>query len=369
MEDAVLNHEISDKELENLMQRVKAADQFDASPSGGSSNNDKRRILTDEFGFPFEPEGIYNSAPIEFEEIAIALWTVLAHTNYTACRYNRLSPYYIMLMQILEKSIKQMGSYCITKTVLEKSGNKYPDLEIINVKELYQMVSVHFRKCCMAYNDLQSGGKGLDMNMISWIIRWAALSERLKATQEKINNIQTGKIKIESLLAKETVYKGEPRRQRDHSPYLVGPKARTSSLPILKSFTNEVKTRRREGEKQERAIQREAQRAAGRLEKLCEKIPPEFRAPIIQSKPQQKIKDFDLNLKELKQLLMDEAKNRGDMAEAGIIAQEDENRLIERFLEFQNFHTPSNLSGPPENRSSGPSAEKRKKLREKRKKK
>ena len=130
-----------------------------------------------------------------------------------------------------------------------------------------------------------------------------------------------------------------------------------------------MKTRRREGEKQERAIQREAQRAAGRLEKLCEKIPPEFRAPIIQSKPQQKIKDFDLNLKELKQLLMDEAKNRGDMAEAGIIAQEDENRLIERFLEFQNFHTPSNLSGPPENRSSGPSAEKRKKLREKRKKK
>ena len=130
-----------------------------------------------------------------------------------------------MLMQRLEKDIKQMGSYCITKAVLEASGQEFSDLAAISVKELYQMVSVHFRKCCLAYNDLQESGKGMDMTIISWMFRWAALAERLKVTQGKINNIRSGKIKIETLLAKETVYKGEPRMQQDHSPHLVGPGA------------------------------------------------------------------------------------------------------------------------------------------------
>ena len=370
MED-VMDREITDEELEKMLQRVRSADQFDASPSTGEPNEapseNGEEALTDEFGFPFEPEGLYNSAPIEFEEIAKALWTILVNTNYTATRYNRLSPYYTMLMQRLEKDIKQMGSYCITKAVLERSGQQFPELELINVRELHGMVSVHFRKCCMAYNDLQKSRKGLDMALITWIFRWAALAERLKATQDKINNIRSGKIKIETLLAKQTVYKDEPRKQRDHSHHLVGPSVKASSLPILKSFAAEVKTNRREEEKRERAIRRESERAGKRLEKESLKLPEEIRTQIYRPYPPPKVPGTGLNIKELHKLLMDEAKSQGDMDEAAVIAKESEEQLIERFRKFQKLCASDD---PPErDRRSGPSAETRKKLREKRKKK
>ena len=260
-----------------------------------------------------------------------------------------------------------MGSYCITKAVLEQSGQQFPDLDNISVRELYQMVSVHFRKCCMAYKDLRESGKGLDMATISWIFRWAALAERLKATQDKINNIRSGKIKIETLLAKETVYKEEPRKQRDHSHHLVGPAARAASLPILKSFAAEVKTNRREEEKRERAILRESERARKRLEKESLKLPEEIRPQIYRPFPPPKVPGTRLNINELRGLLMDEAKSRGDMAEAGIIAKETEEQLIERFRNFQNLH--ASEDPPVREPRSGPSAGVRKKLREKRKKK
>lgn len=368
MEDALAREYTAEEKEEFLQHFINSSDQFDAFPSGNGSDEGGKDVLSDSYGFPFEPEGIYNSAPIEFEEIATALWIMLSNINYAAVRYNRLSPCYTTLMQRLEKDIKQMGSYCITKAVLEQSGQKFPALDIISVKELYQMVSVHFRKCCMAYNDLQKSGKGQDMNLIGWIFRWAFLAQRLKATQDKINDIRMGKIKIESLLAKETVYKGEPRSQHDHSPYMVSPEVKASSLPILKSYTGEVKTRKREEEKRERAAQRDSERAQKRLEKTAEKLPAEFRDPIIRPYPLPKIPGINLNIKELKQLLMDEAKRRGDMAQAGIIARENEKQLIDRFLKFQELDRPPRPSGPEETPRSGPSAETRKKLREKRKK-
>ena len=368
MKNAVLDREISDEELEKLLQNVKAADKFNASCSGADSISTGDEALTDEFGFPFEPEGYYNSAPIEFEEIAKALWTILTNTNYAATRYNRLSPYYTMLMGRLEKDIRQMGSFCITKAVLEQSGQKFPDLDIINVRELYLMVSVHFRKCGQAYNDLQNGDQGQDVNLIGWIFRWAALAERLKSTQEKINNIKQGKINIDTLISRETVYKGDSPRQRDRSANLVAPRVRASSLPILKSYTNEVKMRRRDEEMKERALHREAERAARRIEKISEKIPEQFRDHIIKPHPLPKIPGTGLNLNELRLLLMDDAKRRGDMAESEIIAHENEFQLIDRFQKFQQM--PTSVNRKPDSRNGpGPSAETRKKLREKRKKK
>ncbi|MBQ6518336.1 MAG: hypothetical protein IJI14_06430 [Anaerolineaceae bacterium] len=366
MEDAVLEREYRSEEPDTLLQNLTTADQLDASFADGK--NGVKNALTDEFGFPFEPEGRYNSAPLEFEETVKALWVVLTNTNYAAVRRNRLSPSYSILMQHLEKYIKQMGACCITKEVLEKSGERFPGLDIINIKELHRMTSLHFRKCCDAYNDLQKSGQGQDMNMVSWIFRWASLSERLKATQDRINNIRSGKINIESLLARETVYKGESPYQKDHSHRLVGSWVKSSSLPVIKSFARDVKARKAAEEKAEKKIQRQAEQAAKRLEKTAAKLPAEFRDPIIRPYPVPKINGLGLTPRELKQLLMDEAKKRGDMAEAGIIAAETTNQLIERFKKFQE---PERVRGsdPQNDPRSGPSAETRKKLREKRKKK
>ena len=74
---------------------------------------------------------------------------------------------------------------------------------------------------------------------------------------------------------------------------------------------------------------------------------------------------------ELRKLLMDEAKSRGDMAEAGIIARENFDQIIERFQKLREEGRVTKSSGPPpvRNPRSGPSDETRRKLREKRKKK
>ena len=267
MEQTALKTELTDQEMTELLGRVKTADACAVSGDSCSGPSENEQVLCDEYGFPFEPEGMYNNAPLEFEETAKALWVVMCNLNYAAVRYNRLSPYFPMLMSRLEKNIKQMGSYCITKTVLEQSGEQFPELEQINILELYKMVSVMFRKCCGAYNDLQSNDNAQDMNMIGWLFRWAALAERLKATQERIGKIEKGEIKIEQLLKRETVYRDEPKRQRDSSHRRVGPRVRASSLPVLKSFAREVKAHKRAAEKHEQAVQREAEREKRRLER------------------------------------------------------------------------------------------------------
>ena len=365
MEHIALDTELSDQEMEEMLSRVKTADAFDAPVNADSENPESEQALCDEYGFPFEPEGTYNNAPLEFEEVAKALWIALINLNYTATRYHRQSPYYPLLMARLEKNIKQMGSYCITKTVLEQSGEQFPDLEEVTLKELYQMVSLHFRKCCRAYNDMQESGHAQDLSMIGWMFRWAALSDRLKATQERVNKIESGEIKVETILKREAVYKNGPKRQRDRSHHRVAPAVRASSLPVLKSYAREVKAQKRAAEKQERAVQREKERAKKRYDKESEKLLTELGFPAYKPMPLPKIPGLGINEIELKTLLMDEAKGRGDFTEAGIIARENFDQLMERFHKLQDAgpEVPTRQPG-----KAGPSDETRKKLREKRKK-
>ena len=368
MEHTELITELSDQEFEEMLNSVKTADAFDASPDTDSENPESEQVLCDEYGFPFEPEGTYNNAPLEFEEVTKALWTVLVNLNYTATRYHRQSPYYPLLMARLEKNIKQMGSYCITKTVLEQSGEQFPDLEEITLKELYQMVSLHFRKCCRAYNDMQEAGHTQDLNMIGWMVRWAALADRLKATQDRVNKIESGEIKIETILKRETVYKDGPKRQRDHSHHRVSPAVRASSLPVLKSYAREVKACKRAEEKQERAVQREKERAKKRYEKESEKLLTELGVHKIKPMPLPKIPGLGINEAELRSLLMNEAKSRGDFEEAQTIRREKFDQLMERFHKLKDPEPEVPARHPVTGPRSGPSDETRKKLREKRKK-
>ena len=368
MEQRALKTELTDQEMAELLVRVKTADAFAASGDAGSEPSDEEQVLCDEYGFPFEPEGMYNNAPLEFEETAKALWVVMCNLNYAAARYNRLSPYFPMLMSRLEKNIRQMGSYCITRTVLEQSGEQFPELEQISILELYKMVSVMFRKCCGAYNDLQSGRNAQDMNMIGWLFRWAALAERLKATQERIGKIENGEIKIEQLLKRETVYRDEPKRQRDSSHRRVGPRVRASSLPVLKSFAREVKVHKRAAEKHERAKRREAERAKRGYERVRNRASDVYRTPVYPPEKFPNIPGLGINEIELRGLLMNEAKSRGALDEAETILRENLEQLIERFHKLSETEPEVPSRHPGMAPRTGPSAETRKKLREKRKK-
>ena len=362
MEQTEVKTELSEQDLEELNNRVQQADQAAA---------DGEDVPVDEYGLPFEPEGFYNSAPLQFEEMAQNLWIVLDNTHYLATRYNRHSPYYLLLINKLEKYIKQMGSVCITKAVMEAAGTEFTKLGNISFQELICMASLHFRKCALAYNDIHAKEHRQDLEKMGWMFRWAALVERLKATGDKIQKIKDGKIDIQPMLERAEVCKGAPRMRRDLSDLRVDPQLKASSLPVMRSFTGEIKKAKKFAEKQEAKKQREAERAARRLEKGGIISPgPMIRPSMIRPAKifsPEKIPGLDITPDELRKLLMDEAKSRGNMAEAGIIAAEDLDKLVER---WENLMRQGRVQKDPASRPrSGPSDETRKKLREKRKKK
>ena len=199
MAENQVTSELSAEEMQKLydmVQRPEAQEQL--SPVNAEASEQDTAV--DNYGLPFDPEDYYNAAPVQFEEQANALWIVTMSMHYAATRFNRHSPNYYTCITELEKNIKQLGSYCITKEVLEKSGVEFTYLDGLSIKELYCMASLHFRKCEMAFDDQQNSDMGLDMNVVRWIFRWASLLDRLRATEEKIQKIQNGEIKAESLL-------------------------------------------------------------------------------------------------------------------------------------------------------------------------
>ncbi|MBQ6344200.1 MAG: hypothetical protein IJI41_13845 [Anaerolineaceae bacterium] len=388
MENTALKTELTDAEMQDILRRVEqlqnqGSDTQEQSPEDLPHFNEAD--LVDEYGLPFEPEGYYNAAPLQFEETVSYLWYFVDLLHYAATRYNRHSPNYFTLLKELEKDIKKLGQYCITRAVMEKSGASLEKIGKTPIRELYCMVSLHFRKCCTAAYDIQKEKRGVDVSLIGWMFRLANLAERLKATEDKIQKIKDGKISIEKLLEPTAVYKNEPKMQEDKSAQNVQPSMRApSSMSVIKSFSKEVKQEKQKFEKEEKKKKREAERAAKRVEKSgllkAGTYEPKTYPPI----PLPKIPGIGLGPKELKKLLMDEAKSRGDMAEAGIIAAESIDEDIQRFLKMRGHEpgTESQRSGPSQgsdfkvqssnnvpNREirTGPSDETRKKLRAKRK--
>ncbi len=376
MESTAVKTGLTDQELDAMAERVLSEGQFDLPADGEGAEE----ILTDEYGLPFEPEGCYNSAPLAFEEMVQALWIVTNNAHYAATRYNRHSPTYMLLSDYLEKNIRQLGSCCITKAVLEKSGEEFTLLDNVSLHELYCMVSLHFRKCISAYNEVMGRGDALDMNIISRMFRWAALAERLKATEDKIQKIREGKINIDSMLERARVYKNEPGTRRDKSADTVNPRLRASSLPVMRSFANEIKRQNKEAEWATKREQLEAERARKRLERGGIIEPGSLISPgrtINPGRfiPPMKIPEIRMEPGQLRKLLADEAKSRGDFSEAEIIAHEDFDLLMERFRKLRDEgriidKKPGTCNMTQADRSRmGPSDETRKKLREKRKKK
>ena len=212
-----------------------------------SSNGTQNIEQLDPYGFPFEAVDEFTDAPLEFEELTASLWEDLTDTYVLSTRYNRHSPYYVFLCAHLEKDIRQLGSLCVTKAVLEQKDMKFPKLEGLTVKELYRMVSLHFRKCHTAFQELKSRGQGIDMNLMDWVCRWGMLAEKLKATEEKIRKIQSGKVSADSILERSGVFSdqpGEPRTER-RTPQEI---SRITSLPVMASYVRELVKRKRQAE-------------------------------------------------------------------------------------------------------------------------
>ncbi len=345
MEDTALKTEMTAQEMQDLINQVKQLQSQDSETQEQSPEDlpqFNEADLVDEYGLPFEPEGYYNAAPLQFEETASYLWYFVDVLNYTATRYNRHSPAYFSILKELEKDIKKLGQFCITRAVMEKSGTKFEKIGETPIRELYCMVSLHFRKCCGAAIDIQKEQKGVDLSLIGWIFRFADLAERLKATEDKIQKIKDGKISIDKMLEPAEIYKNEPKMQRDNSAKKVQPSMRApSSLSVIKSFSKEVEQEKKRFDKVKKKSEREAERVIKQLEKRGYRLrktnePKTYQPMSLPKKVEQ---------------------------DSGVRDQGSET------LKDSNFNVQSSNIVPDRRIRSGPSDETRKKLREKRKKK
>ncbi len=377
----------------NMLQTIKSSEPK-MRKTGSSCGMDMRGILGNlkASELPLESIDEFSSAPFEFEETAKWLWEDTQITYYHAGIENRFSENYLKLCGRLETNIRRLGSFCLTKTVLEQKGGEFPALSNLNIRELVKMVSFHLRKCHAAFQGMYHDNNFLGMSYLNWEFRWFELGSRLKATEVKIVKIREGKINAESILQQAEQFSGEP--QNDCSPDNGFPgdlHVNDGAVPMEGSMARDIVRCEKEAEKEqrreesahqrkEREVYRPARPFGGssafpllkqffdrqdRQRPEPETCPAEVQEPvkIEETKPEQKLRPGEITEAEARSILIRDAMERGDEESLRAIPLEDRATVHARWERYRARFSP----GPPPR--PGISAETRKKLREKRKKK
>lgn len=330
---------------------------------------------------PFEDLEQFSYDGLAFEEAADQLWNHLSIMHYHAATYNRHSEWFPIACAQLEKDIRMMGSFCLTKAVLEKSGHSFPGLEHMDIKELYGATSFYFRKCGKAFEDLYATTGLISIQMHQWEMRWYTLGERLKATQAKIQKILDGKIKIDDLVDNAEACKsektaGEPKGEKGAGPLTL----KYGALPMIGTYARQmmrerreedrlewtmeqfrkIKERadrleekekardrreqereeakaRREREKAEAKARREQKKAAGKSGSTRNQ-PSEKQQPAEKNSStdiQKKVEETGMALPELRSALMKKAEQRGEGEQMMQIAGDPPERLLERWERYR----------------------------------
>ena len=157
----------------------------------------------DSYGFPFEPSDCFGTTTLGFLETAMKMQTQALETFRLLTNINRHSPLFYKLSSELEKLIGLLGSVCITKAVIEQRERQtFPTLEKLTIEWLREKVAFNFRKCYASYMESMSYVH-FNQTALSLSTRWAALDRRLLATQEKIEKIKAGLIKVDVNVTKD----------------------------------------------------------------------------------------------------------------------------------------------------------------------
>lgn len=314
---------------------------------------------------PDETQDAFSYDGLEFEEAANQLWKHLTLMNYHAGTYNRHSEWFPIACAQLEKDIRMMGSFCLAKAVLEQKGQSFPSLQGMSIKTLYGLTSYYFRKCGKAFDEIYDKAGLISLQMHRWELRWYTLGERLKATQEKINNILSGKIKVDSLLKRTEMYKSEKSQdaQQDDSQKSAIEEEKPlqiwqNALPMIGSYAHQITQERKEEEhiryinkkiarmkeqserywaKEEAEEKREKEKASAASQKsqgqAAETPASEEKAP---QKPQrQEIGETGMTIPELRVDLLKKAEQREEGDQIMQIAGDPPNLLLERWERYR----------------------------------
>ncbi|MBQ4514988.1 MAG: hypothetical protein II969_18490 [Anaerolineaceae bacterium] len=375
--------------------------QNDIQGAGGGSEN--RGILTPvkAADLPDEPINEFSNAPAEFEERSHMLWDDTQKLYYHACKANRFSENYLKYSEELEKSIRQMGTFCITKAALEQKGLEFPSLAELGVEELVRMSSYHLRKAHAALEGIYKDNSLLGLSYLKQEFRWDALIGRLLSTEVKIQKIKDGKLNADDLLKQDENFRGAPRTNENNDTGVMQRlQVNPSALPIDGAMARRMLSLEKAEQKQVKAVRKEKLRKIRELEKLERKLdrtPGTYKPSMIELSREQKRQINESNaeylhkeiaemeaaepeekqkapeLRELapgeiseaeaRKILMDDAMKRGDQQALTEIPLEDAATFYRRWLKWS-----ENLRERNNSPSSGPSNEKRRALREKRKK-
>lgn len=262
---------------------MRSAQKVRQKQSGG---NGPRGIITNikAADLPDEALGEFSNAPSEFEQTASLLWADTQKVYVNACTANRFSENYLLFCDQLEKNIKQLGSYCLTKAVLEQNGMSFPKLSQMTIRELAGMVGFHLRKAHAALEGIYRDNNILGMTYLNWEFRWAGLDNRLRATEVKIQGIKEGRINTDSMLKKAKPFSDDPQTGNNSaSDAAKSLPSQANALPIKGSMARMMLGLEKQAEKQAAAVRKEKERllrAAERCEqRISSRVPGGLRPP------------------------------------------------------------------------------------------
>ena len=344
---------------------------------------------------PQESHDEFCSSPIDFESSALLVWEDTLKIYDHACIENRFSENYLKYCALLEKNIKQVGSLCLTKAVLEQNGMSFPGLGAMNIRELLGMVSFHFLKCHAALDGLYKDNDLLGLSYLDWEVRWLGLGSRLRATDLKIQKISEGKVDTISLFRQEQAIR-ECSRNNDSVP-AGSPRSlplNSGALPICGSMAKEMLRieiekqkeeyrRRREEERLERELMSEGylpkpfRKLSGKeimseIKKCREEIEKNEKSdpqPVSVEIGPKEEQTKTLTEAEARKVLIERALKKGDQETVLAIQREDVDTFYQRWLRYLEEVKAENRRRAAAEVRAGPDNATRRKLREKRKKK
>ncbi len=293
---------------------------------------------------------------LEFEEAAEQIWNHLTILHNHAGTFNRQSDWFPVACRQLEKIIRVAGSFCLTKTVLEAGGAEFPKLKTMNLPALYGLTSYYFRKCGKAFDEIYDKAGLISIPMHNWELRWFALGQRIKATEDKCRKIREGKIKIETLLERERQCSGKnsagPSKPVSQPRVL---KVWNRALPLLDSYARQIKRERNhearvryysdkilrmQEEQQREMVKEEAgkQKAENKAASGGSAAPSDSRKNEKSAEaPDKKNQSTaeNMSLPELRKALIEKAKERGEDSEIMQIIGDPPEKLHDRWRRYR----------------------------------
>ena len=137
-----------EKMTNEIMQLIDELHMLNIGRKGESASKDR-------YGFSFEPLNCVSTTPLDFTERTMRLQVEAREAYRLTLKLNRHSPLFIRTSGLLERLLNHLGSYCITKAVLEAQGETFSLIDRLDIKWLRNMTAANFRKCNESFLESQ----------------------------------------------------------------------------------------------------------------------------------------------------------------------------------------------------------------------